>query len=119
MKRRLGWWSHKFVQATEDPQSKPVDVEGEDGFFNEALVDHVVEDRGDSEDRDGWEGHAEDAVKLGSQEGETGLVGGLGKGLAFNANSGQLEKVVYNFPSRLLKDLQEAVLLWLFGLRRF
>ena len=70
---------------------KPVNPERKDRFLDESLFDHVVEDRVDSEDGDGREGHAQDAVELGRQEREAGLVSGLGKGLALDANSGNLQ----------------------------
>ena len=70
---------------------EPVDVEGEDRLFDESLLDHVVEDRGDPEDGDGGEAHAEDAVELGGQEGQTGLVSGLSEGLVLDTESGDLE----------------------------
>ena len=71
-------------------KSEPVDVEGEDWLLHESLLYHVVEYRVDPEDGDGGEAHAEDAVELGGQEGQTGLVGGLSEGLVLDAESGHL-----------------------------
>lgn len=58
-----------------------VQVEGEHGLVDNALVQHRVEHRRDAQDGDLGEAHAQDAVKCPGDEGEAGLLGGLGEGL--------------------------------------
>ncbi len=64
--------------------SSPVQVEGEDVLLHLLLVHDVVKDRSDAVHRDARVGHAEDAVKLGCDEGHTGLLDGFSEKLLFH-----------------------------------
>lgn len=57
------------------------------------LGDDVVEDGGDVVDGDGLESHTEDTVELGGNKGDTGLGGGLSKGLVEDVEASNGEDV--------------------------
>lgn len=74
----------------------PVQVEGEDILLHFLLAHDVVKDRSNPVHRDAWVGHAEDPIKLGSDEGHAGLLDGFTKKLLFHgyvSNLGKQEKV--------------------------
>ena len=68
--------------------------EGENVLVNELLVHDVVPDGGDRVDRDGLESKTEDTIKLGSNEGDSGLGGGLSEGLAGDVEVGETEGIL-------------------------
>lgn len=61
-----------------------VHPEGEDGLRQQLLLEHVLEGRRDAVDGDGLVGHAEDAVELGGDEGDAGLLHRLGERLVMD-----------------------------------
>lgn len=71
----------------------PVEIERENGFWNESLVDHVVEDGWYSVDGYGWEAKAEDAIEFSSEEGQTRLTDRFGECLVFDVKSTDLKNV--------------------------
>lgn len=62
----------------------PVQVEGEDVFLNQLLLHDVIKERGDLIHRDPRECHAQDAIELGSDEGDAWLLHGLPKDLVLD-----------------------------------
>ena len=72
----------------------PVQPEPEYGAGDEGLLCHALEHRHYPIHRDGGEGHPQDPVKLGSNEGDAGLLGGLGKELVFHCDITHLKEWV-------------------------
>lgn len=62
----------------------PVKVEGEDVFLNQLLLHDVIKERCDLVHGDSWECHAQDAIKLGSNEGDAWLLHSLPKDLVLD-----------------------------------
>lgn len=62
----------------------PVQVEGEDVFLNQLLLHDIIKERCDLVHRDSRECHAQDAIELGSNEGDAWLLHSLPEDLVLD-----------------------------------
>lgn len=69
----------------------PVQVEGEDVFLNQLLLHDIIEKRSDLVHRDPGECHAQDAIELGSDEGDAWLLHGLPEDLVLDFQVPELQ----------------------------
>merc|ERR550517_140693 len=64
----------------------PVQPERKDRLLDNSLIDHIVEDRGDSQDRDLREAHPKDTVKSGSNKRNARFMSCLSKSLVIDTH---------------------------------
>lgn len=71
-----------------------IEPEGEDGIVDLFLSDHVVPDRDGTLDRDALEGETHDAVEVGRDEGDPGLLLDLAEGLVRHGEVADAHRVL-------------------------
>ena len=71
----------------------PVQIKPKYWLSHQVLVHHVLEDRHYSVNGDAWPAHAQDAIKLGSNEGDPWLLGSLAKRLRLHCQASNLHTV--------------------------
>lgn len=113
-----------LVDATKDNFALVIfigNVEGEDGFVQEFVVDHLVEGRDNAVDGNGIIAEAEDAIEAAKGKCQTGLARCLCKVLVLNLEVADLEDVVGDKAgqaSAAVADLKLGAVLLIGGGRR-
>eukprot|EP00128_Syssomonas_multiformis_P008464 Colp12_sorted_trinity150504_noHs@24914 len=88
---RVGTAEHKLT--TSSASALTVKPEREDRLINEFLLNHVVENRLGTIDRNGGEGETENTVELAGNESNSRLLGSFGKFLTFDLDAGDSHSV--------------------------